>query len=97
MPKIAIVGTTTWGTTLGMVLANKGLQVRLWARTEQEATKLSSARLNPALLPGTAFPPRLSITSLLSEALADAKAVILAVPSQTMRQNIKLVAEHLDG
>ncbi|GAH78951.1 unnamed protein product, partial [marine sediment metagenome] len=42
-------------------------------------------------------PPQLSITSSLAEALADTKAVILAVPSQTMRQNIKSVAGHLDG
>jgi len=96
MPKIAIIGTTTWGITLGVVLAHKGLEVRLWARTEQEATELRSAGPNPALVSGVVFPPRLSITSLLSEALADAKAVILAVPSQTMRQNIKLVAEYLN-
>ena len=89
MPKIAIVGTTTWGITLGIVLAHKGLEVKLWARTEQEATEVEKAG------PDVTFPPRLSTTISLSEALADAKAVILAVPSQTMRQNIKLVAEHL--
>jgi len=95
MPKIAIIGTTAWGTTLGVVLARKGLEVRLWARTEQEATELKNAGPNPVLVSGVVFPSRLSITSLLSEALADAKAVILAVPSQTMRQNIKLVASYL--
>jgi len=97
MPKIAIIGTTIWGMTLGVVLARKGLQVRLWARTEQEASELSNAGCNPALLPDTTFPPQLSITSSLSEALADVKAVILVVPSQTMRQNIRLVAGHLKG
>ena len=95
MPKIAIIGTTTWGITLGVVLANKGLQVRLWARTEQEATKLGNGGLNSDLLPDTGFPDQLSITNDVSEALADVKAVILAVPSQTMRQNIRLVKEHL--
>ncbi len=95
MPKIAIIGTTTWGITLGMVLARKGLKVRLWARTEQEATELRNAGPNPTLLPGITFPPQLSITCSLSEALADVSAVILAVPSQTMRQNIKLVASYL--
>ena len=95
MPKIAIIGTTIWGMTLGVVLARKGLQVRLWARTEQEANKLSKAGCNPALLPDTAFPPKLSITNSLNEALTDVKAVILAVPSQTMRENIQLVAGHL--
>ena len=97
MPKIAIIGTTTWGKTLGVVLAHKGLQVRLWARTEREATELKKAGPNSALLPGVTFPPQLSITSLLGEALAEVKAVILVVPSQTMRHNIRLVQSYLNG
>lgn len=97
MPKIAIIGTTTWGKTLGVVLAHKGLQVRLWARTEREATELRKAGPNSALLPGVTFPPQLSITSLLGEALAEVKAVILVVPSQTMRHNIRLVQSYLNG
>jgi glycerol-3-phosphate dehydrogenase (NAD(P)+) len=97
MPKIAIVGTTAWGITLGVVLARKGLQVRLWARTEQEVTALRDPGSNLAVLSGITFPSQLFITSLLSEALADVRVVIMAVPSQTMRQNIKLVAEHLSG
>ncbi len=95
MPKIAIIGTTTWGMTLGVVLARKGLEVRLWARTEDEATKLKKSGPNPALLSGITFPPQLSVTSLLSEASTGVKAVILAVPSQTMRQNIRLVGGYL--
>ena len=97
MPKIAIIGTTSLGITLGVVLANKGLRVRLWARTEPEATKLRDAIPKLTLPQGVAFPPQLSITSSLAEALADVKAVILAVPAQTMRQNIRLVAGYLNG
>jgi len=91
MPRIAIIGTTTWGMTLGTVLAHKNLQVRLWARTEQEATELKKDGPNPVLPPGISFPSHLSVTSSLSEALDGVKAVILAVPSQTMRENIRLV------
>ena len=94
MPNIAIIGTTSWGITLGVVLARKGLQVRLWARTEQEAIALRAGP-NPALFPDVVFPPQLAITSVLSEALAGADALIMAVPSQTMRENIKLVAGYL--
>ncbi len=96
MPRIAIIGTTSWGMTLGVVLANKGQQVRLWARTEQEATKLKSDGPNPVLPSGVTFPSKLSITSSLDDALADARAVILPVPSQTMRRNIRLVSKHLN-
>ena len=97
MPKIAIIGTTTWGITLSMVLTRKGLKVRLWARTDKEAKQLRDRGPEPTLLPGVTFPPQLTITSSLKEAMDDVNAVILAVPSQTMRQNMKLIAPHLKG
>jgi len=95
MPRVAIIGTTIWGLTLGVVLGRKGLPVRLWARTEREAKQLTKSRTSPILK--VTFPEQLSVTSSLPEALNDVKAVILAVPSQTMRQNIKLIAGHLNG
>lgn len=95
MSKAAIIGTTTWGITLGMVLARKGTQVRLWARTEEETITLKTTGPTPPLPKGVSFPPQLSITSSLDEAMAYVDMVILAVPSQTMRQNMKLVAPHL--
>ena len=97
MSKVAIIGTTTWGVTLGVVLARNEVEVRLWARTEREAAELKNARYHSKMLAGTTLPPQLSITTSLSEALADARAVILAVPSQRMRQNIKSAADYIDG
>ena len=96
MPKIAIIGTTSWGMTLGVVLAHKGLDIRLWARTAKEADKLRDKGPDPHLLPGVTFPPQLSVTSSLSEALAYVNAIILAVPSQSMRQNIISVKYYLN-
>ncbi len=97
MPKIAIVGTTSWGITLGVVLAHQGTEVKLWARTEQEAAELTNNGLNSALSPPVTLSPQLSVTSSLSEALAEAQAVIFVVPSQSMRENVKLAAEHIRG
>ncbi|MDD5038021.1 MAG: NAD(P)-dependent glycerol-3-phosphate dehydrogenase [Dehalococcoidales bacterium] len=96
MPNIAIIGTTTWGITLGVVLARKKLEVSLWARSKQEATELTKNGPYQDLLLGVDFPPRLTVTSSLSQALTKARAVILVVPSQSMRQNIRLVAKHLN-
>ncbi len=95
MPKVTIIGATSWGTTLGVVLARREVQVSLWVRTKKEAVRLRKTGPNSAVLSGITFPPQLTITSSMSEALADAEAVILAVPAQTMRQNIKLVAGYL--
>ncbi len=96
MPKIAVVGTTGWGTTLAVVLARKGAHTWLWARRPEEADLLNRERQNRAFLPGIEFPRRLSVTNSLEEALSGAAMVILAVPAQTMRQNVKRIAPHVE-
>jgi glycerol-3-phosphate dehydrogenase (NAD(P)+) len=96
MLKVAIIGTTIWGKTLGVILSQKGVQVRLWARTEKEAAELKNNGPDPDLSPDITLPPQLLITHDLEEAFDEAKAVILVVPSQSMRQNIKLVSSHID-
>jgi len=93
MPKVAIIGTTSWGVTLGVVFAGRKLEVGLWARTAQEAAELEKAGHHSDVV----FPTYLQITSSLPDALTGAKAVILAVPSQSMRQNIKAIAEYLSS
>jgi glycerol-3-phosphate dehydrogenase (NAD(P)+) len=95
MPKVSIVGTTSWGTTLGIILARKGLKVELLARTEKEAIEIKSSGTKTNDAPSIDIPGGLSVTDDPREALADSKAVILAVPSQTMRQNIRVVMPFL--
>ena len=95
MQKIAIIGTTSWGITLSLLLANKGLEVRLWARTEREASKLRKKGPDPDRFTEVSLPQQIIITSQIGDALDDVNAVILAVPSPTMRQNISHVESHL--
>lgn len=95
MAKIAIIGTTSWGVTLGVVLAKNGNKVRLWARTEQEAKHLNNPKANPEVFQGVKVPSNLIITSKLSEAMDSVKVVILAVPSQTMRQNVRQIVGYI--
>lgn len=78
-----------------MVLAKNGRQVSLWARTEVEALALRNGKTDKDF-PVT-LSPELCVTSSLSDVLAGAEAVILAVPSQTMRHNIRLANVYLDG
>jgi len=94
--KVAVVGTTSWGTTLALLLRSKGLQVFLLARTATEAQDLAQRREN-ARLPGVPIPAELPITADGEEALRGAVLIILAVPSQTMRQNLRQIAPALEG
>jgi len=95
--KVAIIGTTTWGTTLGVMLARRGIEAALWARTQKEAARMNEEKENNFRLPGITFPPGFWATASLGEALGKAGIVILAVPSQSMRHNVSLLSEHLDS
>lgn len=94
MTKVAVMGTTIWGTTLALLLARRGAPVWLWARTEAEAAELRRLRRNPRRLPDEDFPPNLVVTADLAEAAAGAGLIILAVPSQSMRENARALAPH---
>ncbi|MFQ5880675.1 MAG: NAD(P)H-dependent glycerol-3-phosphate dehydrogenase, partial [Dehalococcoidia bacterium] len=52
-------------------------------------------RTHQRLLPGVAFPPGLSVSGEAEEALGGAQVVVLAVPSQTMRDNVRRIAAAL--
>ncbi len=91
MYKVGIVGTTSWGTTLGVMLARRGMDVRLWARTDAEAATLVDAGENRRFLPGVPFPPTLSVSASAASALSDAALVVVAVPSQAFRANVRRV------
>jgi len=95
--KVCIIGTTSWGTTLAVMLARRGIDVSLWTRTEKEAQRLTHDGQNKARLPGIAFPKGLRAVSDIGEALRDVSLVILAVPSQTMRQNVQAIKGDLSS
>ena len=94
MSVVTVVGATSWGTTLGIILAREGHDVRLLARTEDEALMLESRRENSRFVPGFPFPDSMH-TRADADAFADSDVVIIAVPSHTLRDNIRKVAAQI--
>ena len=95
MTKVGVLGTTSWGTTLAILAAQKKLDVCLWSRTEQEANQLQIDGANKRFFPNSPFPPNLRIEPSTLSAVSDAEVVILAVPSNTLRTNLKAIKSSL--
>ena len=93
--KTAVVGATTWGTTLAIVMAGEGRPVFLLTRTKAERDSLEASGENARFLPGVVFPPSLRVTDSPSEALAGTTMVVLTVPSDRLRQNARRIANHV--
>ncbi len=91
LPRVAVIGAGSWGTTFGKILADGGAHVTMWARRPELALEISEAKRNSRYLPGINLPREMTATSHLSEALEGAEQVYLSIPSQSARQNLKAV------
>jgi glycerol-3-phosphate dehydrogenase (NAD(P)+) len=85
---VAVFGAGSWGTAFAKVLADAGSEVRLWARRREVAETIAADRVNPDYLPDVRLPASLESTSDPRVALDGADAVVLAVPSQSLRHNL---------
>jgi glycerol-3-phosphate dehydrogenase (NAD(P)+) len=86
--RVAVLGAGSWGTAFAKVLADAGREVVLWARRPEVAAAVNERHENPDYLPSVLLPEGLSATTNAASALDGAEAVVLAVPSQTLRTNL---------
>ena len=86
--KAAVMGAGSWGTTFAQVLCDAGTSVTLWARRPAVAQAICTRHENPDYLPGTPLPASLAATHDPAQALEGADFVVLAVPAQSLRQNL---------
>lgn len=88
MSKVTVLGCGSWGTALAIVLAQKGQPVLMWCRRAEQADEMNSTRENKKYLPDVTLPEGIQVTTDLAYALKDTDYVVLAVPSQTLRENL---------
>ena len=97
MSKVAVLGAGSWGTAFSMVLADGGNEVTMWGRREEVCAAINEQRENVEYLPGVELPPSVSATHDHEKALHDADVVVLAVPSQSLRENLTVFAPYVAG
>jgi glycerol-3-phosphate dehydrogenase (NAD(P)+) len=81
---IGIAGAGAWGTALANAAARAGAGVTLWARDEAQAEAMARDRENRHRLRGVRLDPAVIPTADVAR-LAAAEALLVAVPSQAVR------------
>jgi len=82
------MGGGSWGTTFAQVLCDAGTGTVLWCRRPDVAETINATSRNRDYLPDFVLPKSLRATADAEQALAGAGVVVLAVPAQTLRQNL---------
>ncbi len=88
---IAVLGAGSWGTALAILLARKGLDVRLWGRNPRHMAEMARERCNSRYLPGIDFPPGLRPLADLATAIRGAGELLLVVPSEAFRDLLRRI------
>ena len=83
---VAVLGAGSWGTTLAVMLARQGRQVRLWEFRLDAVRRMREERENREFLPGYPLPDQIELTDDIREAVDGCGVCLMVVPSHAMRQ-----------
>jgi glycerol-3-phosphate dehydrogenase (NAD(P)+) len=87
--RAAVLGAGSWGTTFAKVLVDAGNDVTLWSRRPELAEVINREHRNPEYLPGIELPAGLVATHDATAALRGVEMVAIAIPSQSLRDNLR--------
>ena len=85
MSNVAFLGGGSFGTALGILLANKGLDVSIYDRDKAVVEDINLNRKNDRYIKDLVIPKNVTAFNDLDEALKDIKFLVLAVPSHVVR------------
>ena len=97
MKKIAVIGAGSWGTALAVLLAEKGMDVKVWARREELAQEIQAKRENMKYLPGIKIPNNLTADNSLKNVLDGSEIIVNAVPSEFFREALREIKKNFNN
>jgi glycerol-3-phosphate dehydrogenase (NAD(P)+) len=89
--RAAVLGAGSWGTTLAILLDERGHEVRLWEFYPKLAEAVRAYRENCRYLPGIPVPRSILVTSDMDEALEGVSHIVFVTPSHTVRNVARIV------
>lgn len=84
---IAVIGAGSWGTALAIHLAAEHNTI-LWSHKPEHVEEMQKLRMNEQYLPAIPFPDMLSVTDSLMNAVKEADAILLAIPSTAFGETL---------
>jgi len=91
---ISVLGSGSFGSCLAILSAREN-RVRLWSRTQAVADHINTHHRNPKYLTDFELPDSVEATASLPRALEGSEMVIIAVPSQSLREVMAAAAPHI--
>jgi len=81
---------------MGMIATDAGNDVLMWAREPEVMESINNTHVNEMFHPGLDLPETLLATTDVEEALTGADIIVLAIPAQTLRENLSVWKEWIE-
>jgi len=88
MKKVCVLGAGAWGTTLAQVLVDAGQEVLVWGRNESVVNEINTSHTNTKFLPEVKLPKEIKATTYIEQAFDFGSSIVLAIPAQSLRENL---------
>lgn len=95
--RVGILGGGSWGTTLAILLYEKGFLVKIWEFSAEQVELIKEKRENVRFLPGVVIPNEIEVTTSLEEVVKGAEVIVVVLPSQVVRDVLKRIAPMVDA
>ena len=86
--RVAILGAGSWGTAFAQIAADAGNEVSIWGRSPKTVEEINTDHHNFKFHPDNMLPKSITASTDAQKILKDADVVVLAIPAQTLRQNL---------
>ncbi|MBI4115116.1 MAG: NAD(P)-dependent glycerol-3-phosphate dehydrogenase [Candidatus Omnitrophica bacterium] len=91
--KVSVLGDGGWGTALALVSNRRGNPTLLWSVFPDYVKVLREKRENEKFLPGISLPKSLEITASIKEAISFGDVLVMAIPTQFLRNVLHKLKE----
>lgn len=86
MAKVAFIGGGSFGTALAIALAQKKIQISIWARDEKVVNDININKRNSKYLKEVKLPEGISAYTNMRDAIEGADVVVLGTPSHVIKE-----------
>lgn len=90
--RVCVIGSGSWGTAVTSLVAPRCERIALWCHEENVAKGINETGHNPGQLPDFKISSKVWATTSLSDAVRDAEAILLVVPSAFLRNTCAQLA-----
>ena len=88
MSKITVFGSGQWGSVMAQVLSDAGNHVLMWGRNQSVVDEINQSHTNSRYIDSNSLPNGVNATSDLAQAFDYSSIYVLAIPAQTLRENL---------